>query len=288
MVTVEFYCETNKRERKTVMRKSWFGVGYWVLASVATQSVLAIDITIADPHRDKEIGTNLKTGPGLPENGRVEWNAVANQTWDLESFTLSGTQLGMTGGFNYLTGMGQIGSGFYKAPMGDIFVYIGKVPYTIPGGPEDNDGPWTGSGNWDYVIAFERDTVIGPNYLNIKETSPGSGKVNYGIFNSGSFATTGGGAPLNTGLPWLWTGSGTRSLQADYTSFSDSEGMHYSLYNIDLSSILAAANGQPIYLHTTMQCGNDVMWGKVSDGGLTVALLGLGMAGLGLLARRME
>jgi hypothetical protein len=75
-------------------------------------------------------------------------------------------------------------------------------------------------------------------------------------------------------------------LQADYTSFSDGEGTHYSLANIDLSGILAAANGQPVYLHATMQCGNDVMWGKVSDGGLTVALLGLGMAGLGLLARR--
>jgi hypothetical protein len=268
------------------MRKLWTEIGVWVLASAFTQGVLAIDVTIADPHRDKEIGTNLKTGPGLPENGRVEWNAVANQTWDLESFTLSGSQLGMSGGFNYLSGMGQIGSGFYKAPMGDIFVYIGKVPYTIPDGPEDHDGPWTGAGNWDYVIAFERDTVIGPNYLNIKETSPGSGKVNYGIFSSGTYATTSGGLALNSGLPWRWTGSGTHSLQADYTSFSDGEGTHYSLANIDLSGILAAANGQPVYLHATMQCGNDVMWGKVSDGGLTVALLGLGMAGLGLLARR--
>lgn len=273
-----------------MVRKLWFGIGFWVLASFTTLSVLAIDITIADPHRDKEIGTGLKTGPGLPENARVEWNAVANQTWDLESFTLSGSWLGMTGGFNYLTGVGQIGSGFYKAPMGDIFVYIGKVPYTIPEGPEDNNGPWMGADQWDYVIAFERDTAIGPNNLNIKETSPGSGRVNYGIFSSGPYATTGGGAPLNTGLPWRWTGSGTLSLQADYTSFSDSEGMHYRLDNINLSGILAAANGQPVYFHTTMQCGNDVMWGKVqvSDGGLTVALLGLGMTGLGLLARRTK
>lgn len=270
------------------MWKIWREGGAVVIASLATQGVLAIDITIADPHRDKVIGTSLKTGPGLPENGRVEWNAVANQTWDLESFTLSGTRLGMTGGFNYLSGMGQVGSGFYKAPMGDIFVYIGKLPYTIPDGPEDHNGPWLGASSWDYVIAFERDTAIGPNYLNIKETSPGSGKVNYGIFSSGPYATTSGSAPLNSGLPWRWTGSGSYSSQGDYTSFSDGEGMHYSLLNIDLSSLLAVANGQPIYLHATMQCGNDVMWGKVSEGGLTIALLGFGMATLGLMARRLE
>lgn len=267
------------------MKTTGGAIGGWVLVSLISQGVLALDITIADPHRDKEIGTNLKSGPGLPENGRVEWNAVANQTWDLESFTLTGSRLAMTGGFNYLTGFGQIGSGFYKAPMGDIFVYIGKQPYSIPGGPEDNDGPWDGAGAWDYVIAFERDTVLGLNYLNIKETAAGSGKVNYGIFSSGPFTTTSGSLALNVGLPWRWTGTGTFDLQADYTSFTDLEGMHYRLSNIDLSSILAAAKGQPVYLHTTMQCGNDVMWGKVSDGGMTIALLGLGMAGLGLLAR---
>lgn len=258
-----------------------FGLGL-----LALPTTFALDITIADPHRDKVIGTNLKTGPSLPENGRVEWNAVANQTWDLESFTLSGTKLTMTGGFNYLTGMGLIGSGYYKAPMGDIFVYIGKEPYSIPDGPEDHDGPWVGAGSWDYVIAFERDTGIGPNYLNIKESSPGSGKVNYGIFNSGGYATTSGSLALNSGLPWRWTGTGTFGLQADYASFNDSEGAHYSLAKIDLSSILAAANGQPVYFHTTMQCGNDVMWGRVPDGGFTVALLGMGLLGLGVFAAR--
>lgn len=246
----------------------------------------ALDVTIADPHRDKVIGSNLKTGPDLPENGRVEWNAVANQTWDLESFTLSGSMLTMTGGFNYLTGMGLIGTGYYKAPMGDIFVYIGKAPYSITDGPEDHNGPWVGAANWDYVIAFERDTSIGPNYLNIKESSPGSGKVNYGIFGPGSYQTTAGSLALNTGLPWRWNGTGTFGLQADYFSFTDSEGAHYSLANIDLSSLVAAANGQPIYLHTTMQCGNDVMWGKVPDGGMTVILLGLGLLGVGLMTGR--
>lgn len=260
---------------------AFLGMGCAVLPGV-----LALDITIADPHRDKVIGSNVKTGPALPENGRVEWNAFADQTWDLESFTLSGSKLNMTGGFNYLTGMGLIGRGYYKAPMGDIFVYIGKEPYSIPDGPEDHNGPWTGANNWDYVIAFERDTSIGPNYLNIKETSPGSGKVNYGIFNSGPYETTSGSLVLNTGLPWRWTGLGTFGLQADYASFSDSEGAHYSLYNIDLSSLIAAANGQPIYLHATMQCGNDVMWGRVPDGGLTLILMGLGLMGLGVAAYR--
>lgn len=266
------------------LRTAAVRLGLGLAATLPT--AFALDITIADPHRDKVIGSNLKTGPDLPENGRVEWNAVANQTWDLESFTLTGSMLTMTGGFNYLTGMGLIGTGYYKAPMGDIFVYIGKPPYSISDGPEDNDGPWLGAVNWDYVIAFERDMSISPNYLNIKESSPGSGKVNYGIFGPGPYQTTSGSLALNTGLPWRWSGTGTFDFQADYYSFTDSEGAHYSLANIDLSSIITAANGQPIYLHTTMQCGNDVMWGKVPDGGMTAILLGLGLLGLGLVSRR--
>lgn len=260
-------------------KHTWTGVAVGMLGLALAQGVNALDITIADPHRDK-LFNGTKTGPSLPENDRVEWNAIANQTWDLEQFDLSGSKLSMTGGFNYLTGVGSGAS--IVAPMGDIFVYIGQIPYSIPDGPEDHNGPWVGAANWDYVIAFERGSGA-LDAANIKESG---GQVKYDIFSSGTYATTGGSGTLNTGLPWRYTATVTYSMTANYSTYSDGEGTHYSLSNIDLSSILTAAAGEPVYLHATMRCGNDVLWGSVPDGGLTVTLLGLGLAGLGFVARR--
>ncbi len=263
---------------------TWAGLAVGMLGLALAQGVNALDITIADPHRDK-LFDGTKTGPALPENNRVEWNALAGQTWDLEQFDVSGSKLAMTGGFNYLTGKGAGVS--FVVPMGDIFVYIGQVPYSIPDGPEDHNGPWVGAGAWDYVIAFERQagTLLESN---IKETSSGSGKVNYAIVNSGTIALTQGTGTLNTGLPWRYNDTVTYNKMADYSTSTDAEGKHYSLSNIDLSPILAAAAGQPVYLHATFRCGNDVMWGQVPvpDGGLTVTLLGMGLVGLGFVARR--
>jgi hypothetical protein len=58
---------------------------------------------------------------------------------------------------------------------------------------------------------------------------------------------------------------------------------------MDLSSIPGLVYGDEIYFHTTMKCGNDVLWGRttiVPDSGTTVALLGIGMIGLGFFRRR--
>jgi hypothetical protein len=254
-----------------------------VLGIAAIPSANAIDITISDPHNDKSFdGSNL--GPDGPENNTVQYNAVSNQTWDLEQFDLAGSNLAVIGGFNYLTGIGTGSSAVF--PMGDIFVYLGSErPYTVPSAG-DHDGPWTGLNSWDYVIHFDRGTDN-----NVRETASG---VGYSILSRGNQTInyTQGPSALNTGLPWYVTEAFQPSTFATFGSTTDGEGTHYSIGGIDISSILD--DGQSFYLHTTMRCGNDVLWGynegtsRVPDGGAALCMLGLGIGAIGVLRRRLS
>ncbi len=257
------------------------------IAAASCQFANAYDITIYDPHQDKTFGGS-SVPPG-PENNTVEYNAISNQTWDLEKFDLTGNKLAMVGGFNYLTGQGTESS--LIAPMGDIFVYLNQSPYTVPSAT-DNNGPWGGKDNWSYVIHFDRSTTTAnAASTNIRETSSGSGLVNYWIVANGSAGTeyyTGGSSSLKNGLPWLVANpSGAATGTASLTSYGDGEGTHYSLGDIDLSSIFATSFDY-LTLHATMECGNDVLWGRVPDSGATLMMLGVGLTGLGLMRRRVS
>ncbi len=251
----------------------------------ALQSAGAIDLTISDLHNDKSFG-NANLGPDGPENNSVQYNAIANQTWDLESFNLTGSSLSITGGFNFLTGKGT-GSNL-TFPMGDIFIYLGSdAPYSIPGGNlNDHNGPWAGRDNWDYAIQFDRGTDN-----NIRNSSDGIG---YSIVaNDGQpVSHTGGTGATLTGLPWHVTDAVNPEAFGTFSTFASVEGTHYTIGDLDISSILAG--GESFYLHATMRCGNDVLWGQgegtsnVPDGGAAVAMLGLGIGAIGLLRRRVS
>jgi hypothetical protein len=256
-----------------------------IASFAALHSAGAIDITISDPHNDKSFA-NANLGPTGPENNTVQYNAIANQTWDLESFTLSGSSLSITGGFNFLTGKGT-GSNLVF-PMGDIFIYLGsEAPYSIPGGNlNDHNGPWAGRDNWDFAIQFDRGTD-----QNIRNSNDGIG---YSIVanNGQAVSYTGGTGATLTGLPWLVTGATQPGDFGTFSTFGSLEGTHYSIGGLDLSSILAG--GESFYLHATMRCGNDVLWGyqegtrNVPDGGAAVAMLGLGIGAIGLMRRRVR
>lgn len=270
---------------------------------VATQSASAgyISITGVDPHQDKQFNP-LPVGNQAPgvEDGRVEWNAVANQTWDLENFYFDkGTgELKMVGGFNFVTGQGYNSDGLAGGlngtpyPMGDIFVYINPTagqPYTVPNAT-DNNGPWGGKDDWDYAVAFVRGSDG-----NIKVTA---GQVEYVITaNNGTVYTPTGTTILKSDLPWKAASVDFSSpLSADYWSSGDQSLTRDTWINyigdIDLSAIYdPLGEDDVLYFHTTMMCGNDVMWGKTSgvpDGGLTLLMLGAGLSGLALLRRRVD
>lgn len=254
-----------------------------VLGVTALPDANALDITISDPHNDKSFG-GANLGPNGPENNTVQYDAISNQSWDLEYFDLTGSTLSMTGGFNFLTGTGTGSTAVF--PMGDIFVYLGGTPYSVPSAG-DHDGPWTGRDNWDYVIHFDRN---GGN--NIRNTT-GSG-VGYSIVANQQQAInyTGGSQALNHGLPWYLSQNFTPTEFATYNTFTDGEGWHNTIGGIDISSILD--DGQSFYLHATMRCGNDVLWGQgegtsnVPDGGAGLCLLGLGVGAVSLLRRRLS
>ncbi len=246
---------------------------------VATlQHANAIDITYSDPHNDKSFG-NANLGANGPENNTVQYNAIANQTWDLERYDLTGSNLSITGGFNFLTGQGTGSTSVF--PMGDIFVYLGdEKPYSVPSAG-DHDGPWTGRDDWNYVIHFDRGTD--KNIL-----SSGSG-IGYSIQAKGNQVInyTQDPSALNTGLPWYVTDVSQPASFASFGTSVDGEGTHYTIGDIDISGILG--QNQSFFLHSTMRCGNDVLWGhqNVPDGGVTLCLLGATVGGLGLIRRRV-
>ncbi len=247
-----------------------------------------VDVTIADPHRDKSFGTQHG------EDNEVEDNAVANQSWDLESFKFDSenSRLKITAGFNFETGQGYNGTKLWDPvhPMGDIFLYIGKPPYTVPS-DIDHDGPWGGSLDWTYAISFVRDSndnieVIGNSVQYVITAKTGTATVE----------TPGGAGLLNKGLPWLADNPTGEVRTATYSApdvpqtASNYGSWVNEISNIDLSSILASIAGETVYAHTTMQCGNDVMWGQfqpVPDGGTTLVLLGSGLVGLAFFRRRI-
>ena len=97
--------------------------------------------------------------------------------------------------------------------------------------------------------------------------------------------------------PWRYssgaTGAAVASGTATYVSgdatedgqFTGPNGSHNSL-TVDISW-LAGLNSQTIF-HYTYECGNDNLMGKVSDGGTTVALLGVCLSGIALISRRFR
>lgn len=243
-----------------------------IIGITALSSAQALNITTNDPFPDKAIGGNTKIPDAPNEDGTVQWNSVATQSWDLESFDLNGTSLSFTGGFNFLTGKGSSTTSY---PQGDIFVYLGGNPPDIQ------------SDAWDYVIEFRRDS-----YGNIKDVDPTSGysvayRIVYSSSPSGTTALTQGSDAATPGLPWMLNGNSGSWLTGSYGNSGSESSFHNTIGGLDISSILD--EGQDVYFHTTMKCGNDVLWGhvpSVPDGGTTLALLGLGMAALAGFGRR--
>lgn len=256
------------------------------LVGIGAQGAFGLEITVSDPHNDKNF-SNQNVGANGAENNTVQYNAVANQTWDLESFDLNGSDLSITGGFNYETGRG-IGSNL-MFPMGDIFVYLGnEAPYSIPNNNlNDLNGPWAGMNNWDYVIRFDRDSD--------RNVAANGTSIGYSIEAKGSqtLHVTGGTGSLTQGLPWqVSSDTFTPAQIATLSSFNDGEGTHYTIGGLNITSLLAL--NQSFYLHATMMCGNDVLWGRlpevsiprVPDAGTSLTLLGLSLGVLGFVRRR--
>lgn len=270
------------------MKNKYFYVVASLLGALAASPIANaanVDITIQDPYNGTSFGGGITT-----EDNEVEPGATADQTWDLEGFFLnSNNKLGIVAGFDMRTGeaSGTGAVGGVEFEMGDIFVRIGSAVNPTS----------TTSDASDYVIRF--------TYSNGRDTtsasSAGTLNLSYSVYKTPTGITlsqgeAGGPGSINPSKKWY--ANGGTFVTSGTATYSDNVAVptglpayagttHDVLGDIDLSWI-TAAKGTQVYLYTTMQCGNDVLTGKfttVPDGGWTLALLGIGLAGISAVSR---
>lgn len=204
------------------------------------------------------------------EDQEVESGALATQAWDLEAFDLTGTTLTLWAGYNLKDGETQ-GSTTWRP--GDIFIDVnGDAVWgdAISGRPTSN-----AYYNWDYVI-------------DIDYSSPTLSYSIYSLDSSSEFIATydWSGNKFDWSNPWLYSSGGTLVGTGEATWLNDGSnplgllGTGHNSLSVDVGFLGAELDGA--LFSYTMECGNDGIKGQASvpDGGATVVLLGIGLAGI--------
>lgn len=242
---------------------------------LTASSVAGSEITIFDGW-NKPTSSNswYKT---TNENNEVEPGNTGTQKWDLEKFVQDGTKLQVIGGFNFFTVVEDVRAGHifididnnakYGSNIGTIS-YVGYTPYG------DATAKIYNNFGWDYVIA--------PDFL--------GGTMKYDVYkiDSNSILRTPWFRSNEKSSPWTYVSGGQLILDdqelVKLSSYTDSEGRHYG-YEVDLGFL---PHEREFLLHTTIECGNDMMMGRgiLTPEPSTIILLGAGLVGLGLSARR--
>lgn len=242
-------------------------------------SASALDITLQNDGQVSGTGWY-----GAHENNETEPGTQTGQRWDLENLFLNGNQLTLRGGFDYLNG---VNVGTRTIRQGDFLIDINGdavTPWTSASGPNNLNSTF----HYDYAIHFD----LTGNTLQ------------YRILDLNSGSTFDVVTDIHASNPWRVSdnssidGSSSTGI-ATVTGFSDAEGAHYDLtvdlalggYD-DLIDALATSGG---LVHYSIECGNDVILGKinpsntgigVADGGMTLALLGVTLSGLAFYRRK--
>lgn len=264
---------------------------------------------------------NYEYGAGGEDN-ETENTTIATrqgQLWDLEAFVVgesagSSRPLYLVGGFNFESGQGAVNPG-------DLFITVGNpqpsstpslssFSYVVRLNNPGNDLAG-GSASVYKLDKFGVGTAANASGLiavqnpqlntNPWKYTPG---VNEAADYTTTIAYTSGLASTDAAL----TGMGLALLDdADETSenprnYPEGNQTTHNILEIDLGFLYndftaAYLNNpaNPIYLTYTMQCGNDGIKGEltggfrdVPDGGLTVMLLGFGLACIPVARRRFE
>jgi hypothetical protein len=244
-------------------------------ALVTGQVAKAIDITLQND------GQSVGTGwYGPHENNETEPGTEQGQRWDLENIFLNGTALTIRGGFDFANGV-NVGS--RTIHRGDILIDLNgdaKYPWTSAMGPKNLNTTF----KYDYAIRF-----------NQTDTS----NLRYQIVRLGSGSTFDVVTDVPASNPWRVSDNSlvydpSSVGVAGLTSYTDGEGIHWDLtvdlgvggYAALLGDMASSMNGA--LFHYSIECGNDVIVGKVPDGGMTLVLLGLSFGALVAWNRRQK
>jgi len=285
--------------KKTVVTA--LALSMWSVSALAVS--LGTDITYFDNRVDSNADPvfndwwnggspdpRVNGGEAVGEDQEVEPYAAPSQSFDLEGMYLTNAGiLSLVGGYDFANGAGGYLSG-------DIFIDIDPTfaPTNTPGSVEP---PNTTGAGYEYVIDIT--PAAGPGLLATYNVYAISGlTVGSGLLGATPLA---GETVLQESNPWRLDDTYIPNLQlvasgaftltgyasdaalaaaydnyaTDYVPVGD---QHYVLSGFDLSSFLNL-DTTTLYIHNTMQCGNDVLTGFVPvPEPSTYALLGLGLA----------
>ncbi|HYG23951.1 MAG TPA: VPDSG-CTERM sorting domain-containing protein [Verrucomicrobiae bacterium] len=234
-----------------------------LLTAVTVVNATPYNITIHDNH---SAAGYVGTGVGLEDND-TEPGTIKSDAWDLEAFGYdrSTRQLDVIGTFNFRDGAVANARTLHA---GAIFIGTGA---NLPG-----------PNNWSYayVLDFTSGTYSLYNAFSIvlptdiPQSSPWTINPTAGAIATGAFTyLTGLSDPDGFGL----------------TVMTPANASSHNMIQLSLDDLSATVLND-FWVHTTMECGNDNLNGRyqhVPDAGASIGLLGLGLAALVAVRRKI-